>query len=262
MKIIKVGLPSELSKIRIVPLGDVHRGSAQFNEKMFLETVKFIEQNDDVYTLLMGDLIDNALKTSKSDVYAAVEKPQDSMQWVIDHLRPIASKILACTSGNHEDRTNREAGMDLTWWLADCLGIKERYSNDSFILFVSFGNSYGRHEYKRTFSIYAYHGAGAGVTIQGAAKKLSDMGTVVVNADVYVMGHTHKPVMFPDARIVVNHASKTYKMVEPLYVNGTAFLNFEGGYGEKKGFRPSSTRMPLITLSLVNREKRVGVIME
>ena len=40
MKDISVTLPQEVTDIKIMLIGDVHRGSKQFNEKDFLETVE------------------------------------------------------------------------------------------------------------------------------------------------------------------------------------------------------------------------------
>jgi hypothetical protein len=74
------------------------------------------------------------------------------------------------------------------------------------------------------------------------------MGGVVVNADVYVMGHSHKPVMFPEPRIIIDTANKKHKIIDPLFVNGPSFLNFEGSYGEAKGYKPNSQRKIIIIL--------------
>ena len=243
MRDIVVTLPQTVDEIKILLLGDVHKGSREFNEELFLDTVELIRTTPNLYAILMGDLIDNALKTSKSDSYLATERPQESMQWIIEKLDPIKDKLLACTNGNHEDRTERDAGMDLTWWLAKSLGIEERYSNGPFILFVSMGKNQGREGVYHTFSIYGMHGVSA-----GNVKGLQNMGGVVVNADVYVMGHSHKPVMFPEPRIVVDTANKKHKLIDPLFVNGPSFLNFEGSYGEAKGYKPNSQRKLLIKL--------------
>lgn len=254
MKDIKVTLSQDITDIRIILLGDVHRGSREFNEKLFLETVELVRTTPDLYVILMGDLIDNATKTSKSDSYLATERPNESMQWLIEKLDCIKDKILACTAGNHEDRSEREVGMDLTWWLAKSLDIVDRYANGPFILFISMGSNAGRKNMYHTFSIYGSHGASSSNT-----RGLSNMGTVVVNADVYVMAHTHKPIAFPEPRIVVDTVNRRHKTIDPLFVNGMSFINFEGSYGEKKGYRPTSQRQMIIKLTTGSRWKRCGL---
>ncbi len=259
MKDISVTLPQEVTDIKIMLIGDVHRGSKQFNEKDFLETVEFIRKNDDYYTILMGDLIDNATKISKSDCYQAVESPQESVEWVINKLKPIAHKVLACTSGNHEERTEREVGMDISWWVAKCLGIEDRYSIGPFILYVSMGRNQNRDNMYHTFSLYANHGNGMGTTMSGAVKKLQALGEVVVNADVYLIAHSHKPLIMPCPRIVIDTKNKKHSMIDPLFVNGQSFLNFEGSYGEKKGYAPTSQRKPIIKLKTGYDKKYVSL---
>ena len=37
-----------------------------------------------------------------------------------------------------------------------------------------------------------------------AVRKLQLMGDVVVNADVYIIGHSHKPLIMPSPRIVID----------------------------------------------------------
>lgn len=258
MRDILVTLPQEKTKIKIILLGDVHRGSPQFNEPLFKEVVNLIKENDDYYAILMGDLIDNALKNSKSDVYTAVETPQQSMNWVINTLRPIKDKILAITSGNHEERTTREVGFDLSAYLATCLELEDRYSNEPFCLFVSMGKSQNREGIYQTFCLFGSHGASSGTTIGGAVNKLSKLSDIVVNADVYLMGHTHSPLQTFDPRYEVDTRTKKHYLIEPLLINGQAFLNFEGSYGEKKLYKPKSQRVPIIVLETGFSTKRVS----
>jgi predicted phosphodiesterase len=259
MKDISVMLPQEVTEIKILLLGDVHRGSQQFNEKEFLETVEFIRKNDNYYAILMGDLIDNATRNSKSNCYLAVESPQASVEWVINKLKPIADRILAVTTGNHEERSEKEVGMDISWWIAKCLGIEERYSQGPFILFVSMGKNQNRTGMYHTFSLYGIHGDGMGTTLQGAVRKLQLMGDVVVNADVYIIGHSHKPLIMPSPRIVIDTKNKKHNIIDPLFVNGQSFLNFEGSYGEKKGYLPTSQRKPIIKLKTGYDKKYVSL---
>lgn len=250
LKDITVILPQEVEKVEIIILGCIHRGSPQFNEKMFLDTVKLIDETPNLYTIINGDAIDNAIKNSKSNVHYAVESPQASMNWLIDKLQPLADKgkILAIGSGNHEERTERETGQDPTWWMAKCLGIEERYFNGLFVIYLSMGMNRGRIGKYHTFTINGGHGAGGGTTPQGASKKLVDMSEIVVNADVYIRGHSHQPMWIPGARYVVDARTKKHYYFDPLLVGNQAYLNFEGSYAEKKMYKPSSKRIPVIIL--------------
>lgn len=250
MKDISVILPQSTTNIEILLLGDGHRGSKQFNEKLFLETVNYIKNTPNCYCIVNGDLLDNAIKNSKSNVHLAVESPQESMNWIVDTLKPLAEKekILAIGPGNHEERTERETGTEPTWWIARCLGIEERYFSGIFILYVSMGRNRNRVGKYHTFAIVGGHGAGGGGTPQSASKKLIDLAQIVVNADVYVMNHFHQQMWVPRARYVTDVRTKKHYFLDPLLVMGNAFLDFEGSYAETKMYQPSSKRVPIIEL--------------
>jgi hypothetical protein len=48
----------------IIALGDAHLGSLFCNEKLFSETINFILNTPNVYTILLGDLAETATRTS------------------------------------------------------------------------------------------------------------------------------------------------------------------------------------------------------
>lgn len=257
MKDIEVQLPKELDTIKIILLGDLHRGSQQFNEPLFLKTLKFIENNKEYYCILLGDLIDNALKTSKSDCYKATESPQKSAEWLVEKLEPIKDRILACNMGNHEERTEREVGMDLTYWICKSLGIESRYSRGPFILYMNVGKKRSNKNKQHIFTLFGTHGASSGITMGSALNKLKTMTNIVSNADIYVMGHTHKPIVSFSKKIMVSTDTKKHYYHEAMLVNGSSFLDYEESYGEAKMYEPISLRIPIITLKTGYNWKKV-----
>lgn len=248
MKRICVKLQEE--SIKIIPIGDVHRGSSQFNEKLFIDVINTIKNNDNYYTMLMGDLIDNALKNSKSNIYEAVESPSKSIDWLIEKLEPIKHKILTIIPGNHEERTFKEAGIDPLEKLVEKLGLRERYSKEPFILFLTLKDG-------NVFTIYGAHGASSGTTMGTIANKITSLGNILVNADIYVMGHSHKPMIAFEPCFVVNEVRRTYKLLERLYVNCASFVNYEGGYGEQKLYKPTSYVIPVICLEVKSKKTKI-----
>lgn len=259
MKDIRVTLSQDVKNIDVILLGDIHRGSAQFDEPLFNKVIKYISENENCYTVLMGDLIDNALKNSKSNIYCAVESPKDSIDWIVNKLKSIKHKILALTSGNHEDRTSREAGIDITANIAERLDLTERYSEGPFILYVSLGTSRNRKGMYQTFTIFGTHGSGGGSSQSGALNKILSLANIVPNADIYLMGHTHKPLITFENRYLINSVARTHVEHEALYVNGGSFLNFEGSYGEKNLYKPTSKKVPIINLKTGYDYKKVEV---
>lgn len=56
------------------------------------------------YVVLNGDLMNTALKNSKSDVYKDTLKPSEQLELLKKELMPIKHRILAATNENHENR--------------------------------------------------------------------------------------------------------------------------------------------------------------
>lgn len=241
IKTISVDLGKDKDSIVILPLSDVHLGSALFNRKLFNKTLQRLKDEPNTYTILNGDLIDNANKLSVGDVYGATLTPEQQINTLVNLLEPIKDKILCATSGNHEKRTYRTCGIDIMNQVMSRLGLQDKYSLYSYILFVSFGKqsrAKTRENRRFTFSIYGRHGSGSGGTTGGRANVLKRMGSIVNNADIYMISHTHEPMIIPNKVFTLDNRTRTLRPIDQLYYNTTAFLNY-GEYGDDFGFKPS-----------------------
>ena len=105
--------------------------------------------------------------------------------------------------------------------------------------------------------MYVSHGNGGGRKEGGKLQRLVDMATIV-DADIYVCGHTHLPAVLKTgfARPSMSNNSVTYGT--HLFVNTSAKLNY-GGYGETGGFRPPCTDTPIIYLNGKKKEMTAAV---
>ena len=113
------------NKIEIVCLGDIHLGDNNCDYALLDRQIDYINNNQNVFVIGIGDYMNNALKLSKTDVYSAIA-PQKEFQMAVEILGRIKkSKWIAMTTGNHEHRTYREAGVDLNRFLAYELGIED-----------------------------------------------------------------------------------------------------------------------------------------
>ena len=54
------------NEIRVVPIGDMHIGSIEFNLDRWKKFKQYILENEDIYIFLLGDLIDNQTINSHS----------------------------------------------------------------------------------------------------------------------------------------------------------------------------------------------------
>lgn len=178
----------------------------------------------------------------------------EQLQRFVALFEPVKDKILAVTSGNHENRTYIKEGIDLTYVACSQIGIEEKYGKVGALVFVKFGKG-KTHEKdrasKQLYTIYCTHGSGGGRKEGAKVVRLADLANIV-DADVYIMGHTHLPVVMKEAFYRVDRLNGAACKVDKLFVNTSAMLDY-GGYGEQYGFKPSSKDCPIIYLYAKNR---------
>ncbi len=259
MKAIKVDLPRSLKHVEIYALSDLHLGDRNCNYKELLDLVKKIKENKNAYVILNGDLINNATTHSISDTYGETISPMEQLKQATALFRPIKDKILAITSGNHENRTYRADGIDLTEIMACELGISDRYAPESVTLFLRVGelsNSTkiaGKDKIRQVcYTLYITHGSGGGRREGGKINRLVDLSSII-DVDIYIHSHTHLPAVLKQAFHRADSKNSTIALVDKMFVNTNAWLNY-GGYGEAQGFKPASTQTPVIYLNGSRKE--------
>ena len=253
MKVIKVNLPKELDYIELHTFADEHIGDEHCDTERVLERIEYVKNTPNAYCILNGDIIDNATKTSIGDTYTQVLNPMEQIARAVEIFSPIKHKILAITHGNHENRTYKKEGINLSSLIATQLGLSEKYSPTSAILFVRFGQGTGKtHFRKQWYTIYALHGSGGGRKEGAKAIRLADMASII-DCDIYIHSHTHLPMIMKQGFHRVDTSNSSVAFVDKLFVNTAASLKY-GGYGEAGEFKPSSMHTPVIYLSGVKKE--------
>lgn len=241
----KVYLGEDLKSITIIPISDMHIGDPNCNMKLIKDILKTIAETPNMYTIINGDMCNMALKNSKSDVYEDKLNPEQQIDKLCELLYPIKDKILVLGSGNHEDRIEKETGVNIIKYVAYRLGIIDAYVDNMWYLFLRFGKQHSGTTRGVTYTITGYHGAGGG-TVGASVNKVQQM-TGIVPADIYVMGHTHKASITPHTVYEVNYGNSSLKKKDSICVVTNSFVE-PGGYGEKKGYQPLSTAQTVIEL--------------
>lgn len=255
MKAIKVDLSRDLKSLEIIPLADLHIGDKQCDLELIKEKIDYIKNNENVYCILNGDILNNSVKTSVGDVYSETLTPMEQLQQALTLFEPIKDKILCVTTGNHEARTWKNDGIDLMGLLCSSLNIYNKYVNESAVIFLRFGKeSRGNKESngsgktrKVSYTLFVAHGSGGGRKEGAKANRLAEMASIV-DADIYIHSHTHLPLIMKQAFHRLDVRNSSISIVDKLFVNTSAYLNY-GGYGEVAEFKPSSKESPHIYLS-------------
>ena len=246
MKAIRCDLPYA-DIIELHPMADLHIGDSQCDFKLIMDRIEYIKNTPNAYCILDGDLMDTAIASSIGDTYAANLQPMEQLKQCVKIFDPIKDKILAVLSGNHENRIWKSDGIDITEIMCSQLGIPERYSPTTALLFIRFGERKSNHHHrKQLYTAYVTHGSGGGRKEGGKVNRLADLASIV-DADIYISGHTHLPVVFKEAFFRVSGSNSSVALVDKLFINLGASLDY-GGYGDKAGFKPASKRSPVIYL--------------
>lgn len=246
MKTIRCDLPFE-EVIELHPMADLHIGDVQCDFKAVMERIEHISTTKNAYCILDGDLMDAAIASSVGDTYGAAIQPMEQLKQCVKIFDPIKDKILAVLPGNHEGRIYKMDGIDITELMCNQLGILPKYSSTTALLFIRFGTSCSERRHRpQLYTVYVTHGTGGGRREGGKINRLADLATIV-DADVYVMGHTHFPAVFRESFFRVSGSNSTVAEVDKLFVNTAAALTY-GSYGDKAGFKPASRTAPVIYL--------------
>ena len=255
MKVIKIDLPRELPSVEIHTFADEHIGDEGCDLKRLLARIEYVKNTPNAYCILNGDIIDNATKTSIGDTYTQVFNPMEQLKKAVEMFAPIREKCLCITHGNHENRSYKSEGINLSYLIAKQLGLEDRYTPTSAVLFIRVGAYSSGHKEtngsgkirKVCYTGYVLHGSGGGRKEGSKANRLAEMASII-DVDFYIHSHTHLPMIMKQAFHRIDERNSAVALVDKLFVNTAANLNYSG-YGVAAEFKPSSKDTPVIYLS-------------
>ncbi len=237
---------------RLWGISDVHLGSPDCDEDMFLEDIATIRDDPDARVILNGDLLQYDTKKSKGDVYRQMYPPGQQKRIMRDYLMPIKDKILGIIGGNHDERRTEEDAtpiLDIAEWL----GVP--YVEDEGLFKLPVGRRLNKKPF--VYTIYCTHGWTNSRFIGGKSLNLHRLSDIVL-ADVYMISHTHTPLAFPDSFYVPDLRNNKVDERLRYYVN-TGSYQRRGRYPKSKGLRPAALVRPIVLLNGAERRIEVRV---
>lgn len=248
------------NSFQLMVLGDMHIGDELCDMDLIKDAIDYVKKNKDCYVILNGDLINNALKTSKSDSYKETMTIEDEQDLLIELLYPIKDRILVMATGNHEYRTSLIAGINPLKAVAYALGIKDKLVENSYLLNIDFGVAYGMKSYKNKYVIFGIHGGTGGGRRAGAtANALQDMALVRPDMDLYIHSHTHTQINYNDMIFLYDRKTKKTKEHQRTFYNANAFLKY-GGYAEQKGYKPTDRHPSVLVVNALRKKDGMKIV--
>ena len=217
----------ELDYLNIYPLGDVHIGSKECDLDLFKRWIEMVKEDDHAAVVIVGDLLNMGLKNSKSNVYEEVLTPMQQKELCYELLNPIADKIIAGCSGNHEYRMVKEVGTNPLYDVFCRMCIEDRYRENVCFLKLTVGKS-GKNP--NTYGVVLTHGK--------SKNKDLDWTYSIDGSDVFISGHTHLGTHQPCGKIRMDLNHNKVKTVGYQHIVVLPFQSY-GGYAIRGKYTPN-----------------------
>jgi hypothetical protein len=254
-KIIFHSFPKEWEQMEIYPLNDLHIGYKHTDMKLFNQFKKFILEDERRFIICNGDLINNGIKTSISDVYEESINPREQKKKLVEELKPVKDRILGITTGNHEERSSKLTNQDVSEDVAESLGLSHLYSNNGLFIKVSLGERADKTR-QITYLIHAFHGVGGGKKSGSSINNLEDYALGFEGVDIFTMAHVHKKIGSKFVKNIVDTKNNVFYSKEQLCVIASGWQDW-GGYAQRfmlKGSPKGATKI------LLNGRKKEAVV--
>ena len=213
----------------VVPIFDVHLGHKSYREEKFLSYIRWIKENPNIFVILGGDLMENALDDGRGMGYDSTA-PKTQYDELIDKLSPIAHKILCSTPGNHERRTYNRSGFEPSEFICDKLKIP--YVSGPINMKVASGG------YDWTF--YIHHGKGNSQTKGGKLNSAQRPHTFVDFINFNISGHVHDLMCDPETVIRWDMEHMCLKFSTRWTVIVPGFLDWKDSYAYRGEMKPAA----------------------
>ena len=216
-----------LDHLNIYPLGDVHIGSKEFDLDLFNEWIEVVKNDPNGAVVIIGDMMNMGLRTSKSNVYEEALSPMAQKELCYKLLNPIADKIIAGCSGNHEYRAVKEVGMNPLYDIFCRMRIEDRYRENACFIKLTVGKQ-GRNP--NTYGVVLTH---------GSSKNKDEQWTYSVDGcDCFISGHTHLGTHQPCGKIRMDLTHNKVKTVGYQHIVVLPFQRY-GGYAIRGKYIPN-----------------------
>lgn len=234
--------------ISIIPIADVHLGAAEHMEAAWREFRDGILRDPDAYIILGGDLINNATRSSVSNIFEETMRPREQKKRMAEMLEPLRDRILCAVPGNHEGRSGRDADDDPVYDILCKLDLEDLYRENIAFLKIQIGNVAGDGKRNPTYVLTAVHGSGGGILTGSAVNRAERFAYALDGCDVFIQGHTHKAFVSHPGKIKIDAFNNKVSLKPFHVVNASSWLEY-GGYACKKLLLPSSHVAQRIVLS-------------
>lgn len=247
---------SENKDLVIYPVSDLHIGAKECLTREWMIFKNQLLGEPDSYLVVLGDMMNNALKSSVSNSYEETMRPREQKQWLVEQLTEIRDRILCIVPGNHCARSEKDADDNPLYDVACKLDLEDVYRENMAVVKIRIGKANGNGNKNPTYTMACAHGSGGGALTGGAINRNERYGMAFDGVDILCTGHTHKPAATRPAKIVVDKHNNRVTVKPFIMVTATSWLGYSG-YAARKMMTPTSHALQEIRLSGDHKEAKV-----
>jgi len=226
--------------VKIYNLGDLHRGQKNCDEDKLHKIISVIEEDENARWVSTGDILETAIKSSKSSCYDAVS-PEEELDLISEELKPIRGKCLGFVASNHQNRVNKEVGLSLDKTLADRAKIP--YLGIASIIKVVCGQC--------AYFIHLHHGVGGG-SEGNKVNRAIKLAQNALGCDVYLTGHTHTFSYVQDIQTIIDRKRDKLTDIRTHHVCTGHYIVYKGSYAEDMGLKEKPRGSSIVELFAAN----------
>lgn len=217
--------------------GDWHYGHRECDVNELERYIDWVKAKDNRYFVGMGDYVENSSSSSRFGMMEQDINPRKQLKYVVSLIKPIKDKILLLLKGNHEDRTERSAQIDVMDYICDVLNL-ENIGYDAFLRI-----QFHRCKYH---DIYVRHGDSVSQNPEYELKKELRNGNKSGVCDIIAIAHSHDLFKYPyDGLEQDRHG---VRIREIMGIRTGSFLA-GADYARKKGYHPRKIGSPIVRFS-------------
>jgi len=227
--------------------------------------------------IVMGDVIDaignrdprfemECIDSRFTSPSALRNLPKAQCDYAIKHFSRIKDKVVCWLTGNHEDAVKRHSakvGYEFSpaEYMVERIGIKDTYLDYEGMLELEFRADNAPKKGADILNFYIHHGHGGG-RLPGSKLNNMDKALNSIEADCFLMGHTHASIAARKARATMQDG--VFVAHDMLMVNTGTFLKsynanvIKSGYGAKALYEP--TAIGMVRLIAYPKKKMVRAV--
>ena len=245
----------------LTTIGDLHIGDKGFtkeSEKVLVEKINSIFNNDNAFAFLNGDILNLATRNSKSSPFEQTMNLEEQIDKAVELFYPTKDRILGAVDGNHEHRMADFSGYSPTVAVCSMLGIP--YFKYTAVLDLKMGKKMreDRESTRVSYVLVFSHTTGGGKKVGSKINRVDEMRTTTVtNADGYFGSHNHMLGAVPLISKEYDSRNKCIIDRVQLLVDCGGYLQWDNSYPEKGQLQPFKVGSPTVILNGKKKEMQV-----